>query len=513
MLVRRWLYKGILMGALGGAALAGVSGCMVGPNYRPPKTEMPPQWVEISTEDFSMQSKGIIHWWTLFDDSELNSLIDRAVRFNLDLNLAEARVREARALRGVVTADLYPDINAQADYTRSRRSENTVAGGAGAFGGAFAEQDLYDASFDSIWELDIFGRTRRAVEAAEADIGASIYNYQDVMVTVVSEVARNYMVVRGSQRRIEIAYQNIERQKQSVELTRARFEAGLGSKLEVAQAEGLLASTQAQIPIMQTTLRQAIYSLSVLLGREPDALLKELSRPEPLPAPPVEVPVGLPSELLRRRPDIRSAERQLAAATARIGVAVADLFPSFSLTGVLGLQSTSFSDLFATGSRYWSAGPTVVWPIFQGGRIRSNIRVQDARQAQALVFYRQTVLTALQDVENALVAYSRQQLRYRFLLETVDADRRAVDISKELYKQGLVDFLNVLSSETSLYQSEEQLVLSEQALLTDLVALYKALGGGWELAPAVIGEEEIAPRLIDYERTALPGAPTEGDKP
>ena len=295
------------------------------------------------------------------------------------------------------------------------------------------------------------------------------------------DVARNYLEVRGAQQRLVIASNNISEQAQSIELTRARFKAGLTSELDVRQAEALLATTEATVPTMQTTLKQAVHALGVLLGQPPGALLDELSRTEAIPATPPTVPVGLPSELLRRRPDVRGAERQLAAATADIGVQTAELFPKFSLTGTAGLQSVSASDLFNASSHYWSVGPTVTWRIFDYGRIHAQIKGANARQEQALDTYQQTVLTAFQDVENALVAFANEQARYQALNNSVIANRRSLEIANALYTSGNGDFLNVLDSERSLFGAEDQLVDSQRTVTENLVTLYKALGGGWEI--------------------------------
>jgi NodT family efflux transporter outer membrane factor (OMF) lipoprotein len=278
-----------------------------------------------------------------------------------------------------------------------------------------------------------------------------------------------------------VARANLKAQQQTLDLTRIRFQAGLASDLEVAQAEGQLNTTAAQIPTLESFLKQATYRLDFLLGSQPGALWDELAKESPIPALPDEVLVGLPSELLRRRPDIRRAERQLAAATAEIGAATADLFPKFSLTGALGLQSISASDWFSGPSRFWSIGPTIRWPIFDAGRIRGNIAVRNAQQAQALAQYEKTILTAFEDVENSLVSYSREQIRYRALRDAVAANRRAVEMSNELYIRGLVDFLNVLDNQRSLFASESDLAQSQATMATNLVALYKALGGGWEV--------------------------------
>ena len=452
-------------------------GCTVGPNYKTPQTKMPASFAN-SQRDAGTEV--VAKWWTTLQDPTLDSLVDRAVQSNLDLRFAHARVREARAQRGVVRADLLPSVNASASYQRQRISENTGTT-QGSTGTIPVEGDLYQAGFDASWEIDVFGGIRREIEAANADLAAEIENRRDVLVTLLAEVARNYVEMRASQRQIIIAESNLKAQQETLELTRVRFDAGLVSDLDVARAEALVQTTASQIPTLEISARQSIHLLSVLLGQEPNALVQELSPERAIPASPQEVPVGLPSELLRRRPDIKRAERQIAAATARIGVATAELFPKFSLTGALGLGSSKFSNLGESGSKFWSIIPGVSLPIFNFGRIRSNIAVQNAREEQAFVTYEQTVLTSLREVEDALVAFSEDQSRRQTLSGAVDANRRAVDLANQLYKQGLTDFLSVLQAQRDLFASEDALIQSDRSVTSDYVAIYKALGGGWEI--------------------------------
>ena len=306
-------------------------------------------------------------------------------------------------------------------------------------------------------------------------------NRRNVLVTLLAEVARNYLEVRGSQTRLAVAEKNIFTQQQALEIAKARYSAGLSSELDVAQAQAQLATTEAGVPLLQTSMRQAIHQLGVLLGQPPESLLDELLATAPIPSGPPEVPAGLPSDLLRRRPDIRQAEQELAAATARIGVATANLFPRFFLTGAVGQASVDASDFFQSSSRFWSVGPTITWPVFTAGRLRAQVEIQNARQEQAAIRYEKTVLTALQDVESALVAYSKEQITRDSLIQAVKANRQAVDIANELYMRGLVDFLNVIISQRSLNFAEDQLAQSAQRVSSNLVALYKALGGGWEV--------------------------------
>jgi len=471
-----------------------MAGCAVGPNYQRPAQHMPASWTAPPTTQPSItvqQPLRIERWWTTFSDPELDSLVKRAVESNLTFELATERLRQSRALLGVATAGFFPDINASGSYRRSFSAGGgtfvvTGGGNTGTVtgGGTTARphpHDLWQAGFDSAWELDIFGGVRRSIEAAQADFQAAVEDRRDVLVTLLGEVATDYLLVRGFQQEILIAHGNLEADRHSLDVTRQKVQLGSGTQLDVANAQAQVASIRAQIAGFVSLQQQAVYSLSVLLGREPTDLQQELSATGPIPLTPPVVPVGLPSELLRRRPDIRRAERQLAAETARIGVATADLFPKFSLTGTLSLQGSRYEALSSWGTRSWSFGPSFTWPIFDAGRIWSNIEVQNALQAQALTTYRQTVLTALQDVENALVAYSQEQQRGSALADAVAANQKALALAIQQYQGGQTDFLRVLDAERSLYGSQDALVLSTRDVATDLVALYKSLGGGWEI--------------------------------
>jgi multidrug efflux system outer membrane protein len=460
------------------AALAWLAGCAVGPNYHQPETKSPAKWESAQAGGETNTEPADAAWWKMFHDPELDSLIYRAAQSNLTLQVAAARVREARAQRGVVSADLWPTVNANGSYAQERLSANgfpEFPPGAVPLGAP-----VYQAGFDAAWELDVFGGTRRAVEAANAEIAASEFGEREALIELQAEVARNYILARAYQRQLVIVHQNIDAQQEVLDLTKDRYKSGLGSDLDVQQSKALLEATKSQVPPLESGFKASAHRLAVLLGRPPGALVEELSAEAPIPASPPEVPAGLPSDLLRRRPDVRQAERQLAAATAHIGSATADLFPKFSLTGDVGLQSVSASDWFTGGSRFWSAGPTVQWRIFDAGRIRSNIRVQNAKQQEALAGYEQTVLNAMEDTEDALTAYAKEQIRRESLASAADASQQALDISQQLYQNGLADFLRVLDSQRSLYLDQAALVQSERDVALNLVALYKALGGGWE---------------------------------
>lgn len=451
-----------------------LSGCAVGPDYRRPDVNVPDSWHQSNLDGISDSQAENIEWWKTFKDDKLNSLVERAVRANLDLRLALGRLREARALRSGALWDLGPVVNTTAAYTRQQRSANSQL-----FTAHSIRNNLYDAGFDASWEIDIFGGKRRALEAATAGLAAAEEDRRDVLLSVLSEVARNYVDFRGYQQRLIVLRDNINAQSEILDLTLSRFEAGLSSQLDLSQAQAQLASTQSQLPTLETSAKQTAYQLAVLLGQEPTALLSELSQEVPVPSTPPVVPVGLPSELLRRRPDIRRAERQLARATANIGVASAEFFPKFNLLGTAGYQSFNKNTLFAADSGYWSIGPQISWRLLDFGRVRAEINAANAQQEQALAVYEQTILTAFQDVENALTAYANERIRFDSLTEAVAANRDSLDLSRDLYSKGLADFITVLDSERSLYQTEDQLADSRRAITKNLVTLYKALGGGW----------------------------------
>ena len=456
-------------------------GCAVGPNYQRPVVNLPAQWSTALAGGETNGSVEVAAWWKNFHDVELDSLINRAVKSNLDLKIAQSRVREARAQYGIAVAGFLPTVDASGSYARTETSHHQpVLGSLPVPENVPFENDVYQAGFDASWEIDVFGGTRRAAQSARAEVGASEFGLRDTRVTLLGEVARNYVDVRGYQRRIAIANANIAAQSKALAITQDRFAQGLTSDLDVQQAGTLLATTRAEIPTLDSSLQAAIHRLGVLLDQPPGALLAELSASAPIPVAPPEVPVGLPSELLLRRPDIQRAERQLAAATANLGVAKADLFPKFFLTGSSGFESISLSDWFTSGSSFWSAGPTVQWRIFDAGRIRANIRVQNARQEQALDTYEKTVLTAFEEVENGLVAYADEQIRRRSLEAAATSSQNSLDLANKLYANGLTDFLQVLDAERSLYHAQDALVQSDRTVSADLVSLYKSLGGGWE---------------------------------
>lgn len=457
--------------------LAVLAGCAVGPDYEQPKTSTPPQWTSLNGGETNGPVE-LAQWWKNFGDTNLDAYIAIAIQSNLTLRVAEARVREARAQKGIVSANLWPSLSANGSYSANRYSDNAFPPLTGF--GISPDYNLYDANLDAVWELDIFGGTRRAVQAATAQISSAEYSQRDVLVSVLAEVARDYISARAYQERLAIARDNIKAERDVLDLTSNRFESGLGTDLDVEQSKALLSTTESQIPSLEIGFDESVRGLAVLLGQSPDALMNEMTAQKDIPITPPMVPVGLPSDLLLRRPDVQKAEQDLASATAQIGVAKADLYPKFSLTGIAGFQSTSAGNWFDYVNRYWSAGPTVQWELFEAGSIVANIHVQNARQEEALNTYQQTVLVALEETENALTSYAKEQVRRESLNQSVEANKAAFDLSTQLYKSGLADFIRVLDSEQSLFITQDALVQSDQNVSQNLVQLYKALGGGWE---------------------------------
>ena len=462
-----------------------VSGCpAVGPNYVRPDTTVYKNWNTQIKNDSGVKEMGaenLANWWSALGDPLLSSLIDRAQKGNLDLKKAQASIREARARMGLAKASFSPTIEASGSATRSRGSENT--GGetivnSNVVSGVMTS-DLYSLGFDASWELDIVGGVRRSVEAAQATLEASRENMRDVLVSLLAEVAKNYVDVRTYQARIAIAEDNLKTQEETYQLTVWRNQAGLSDELAVEQARYNLENTRANIPALRTGLDAAMNSIAVLLGEQPGGVHEELSKQEPIPAAPMNILAGVPADMIRRRPDIRKAERELASQTAQIGVATADLYPKFTLSGSIGLESISTGNLLSSGSRNYSFGPSITIPIFSGGATIQNIEIQSALQEQYLIAYKTAILGALKDVENALIAYVHEQYRRQALIDAAAAAKQAAQLSKTKYQAGLSDFSDVLDAQRSLLSYEDELATSEGMVTTNLISLYKALGGGW----------------------------------
>jgi multidrug efflux system outer membrane protein len=471
--------KGATIPCAIGVLLVMLAGCAtVGPDYTPPVTSAPPAWhsqLRGGLVPGESDSGSLRVWWTTFEDEQLSSLIQRAVAGNLDLKAATARVREARARRGVAGGGLFPTLDAAGSANWSRFSEDTGGG---------LTVDYYSTGFDAGWELDIFGGIRRSVEAAEGDLQASQEGLRNILVSLLAEVALNYVEVRTFQTQLTAAEASLLTQSDTHRLALWRQEAGLSDILAVQQARYNLESTRSQIPTIRRQLDEALNRIAVLLGEQPGGIHAELASRRPIPVTPESVAVGIPADVLRRRPDLRRAERELAAQTARVGVATADLYPKLTLSGSIGLESFSFGDLFSAGIRSFMGGPAITWPIFRGGAIRQQIEVQSALQEQALIKYETTVLTALEEVENVLTAYAEEQSRRDALAAAVDAAEQAARLAEHKYEAGLTDFTGVLDAQRSLFAFREQLAQSDGTVTSNLIRLYKALGGGWEsLAP------------------------------
>lgn len=461
-------------------ALPLFAGCAVGPDYRPPSMAVPAQWSEprpsVTEKGLSVSGQDLGRWWVVFDDPLLTSLEERALATNLDLRLAEARIRQARAARLGAGSTLGPTIESTAQYRHSRTPATSATGGGS--GGTVANQ--FQTGFDASWELDLFGRARRTIEAADADLLATVEERHGVMVTLTAEVARTYLELRALQQSIRIARENIVSQDQTTELTRQLLQAGFVNSLDVASAEAQSASQRARIPPLESSVKQTMHSLAILLGREPAALTAELTPERAIPINLPRVPTGLPSDLLRRRPDIRQAEAQIHAATARIGVAEADLFPRLTLSGSLSFQGDALDSWFNWTRRLWSLGPSASWQLFDSGRIRSNVLQQKSLTEQTLISYQQAVLTALQEVEDALIAAAKEEEHHTALAKTQEANQRSLKLANTLYSAGQTDFINVLQAERAVYATDDLLTQSTKTLATNLVALYKALGGCWQ---------------------------------
>jgi NodT family efflux transporter outer membrane factor (OMF) lipoprotein len=448
----------------------------VGRDYEAPVVDVPEAWRGAAEEAFAERSAELALWWQRLEDPVLNGLIERAALQSLDRREALARVREARALRGETAADRFPTVDARAAYEHRVESESTP------IGEFVPDSDIVSVGFDATWEIDLWGRVRRSVEAADADLEASIEDARDVAVTVAAEIAVAYVDLRSFQRRIAIALTNVELQGETLSLARARFEAGLVGERDVAQAATNLETTRSFVPALTIGLRAAENRLAVLVGLTPGALAVELAEVRPIPVPPLEVAVGVPADLLRRRADVRRAERALAAETARVGVAEGDLYPRLTLDGTMGLASNGLTDpdLFNHESSVFGIGPSLRWNLFDAGRLRNRVEAQDARAEQAFVRWERTVLTALEETENAMTAFVQEQLRRGSLVEAVAQARRAVELSQTQYREGLSDFQTVVNSERALAELEDEVARNDAAIATSLVRLYKALGGGWE---------------------------------
>ena len=451
----------------------------VGPDYeRPePRAGEMASWngrLDGAIRDEELDPALLAAWWTTLDDPVLTSLIEEATEANLDLRAAEAQLRQARAQRGVAAAEGLPSLQASADAQRTGVGETT--------------SDSVAAGLDASWEIDLFGGIERGVEAADADLQGAQEARRDTLVSVLAEVALNYVDLRTLQLQTRLAESNLEMQEETLRIVRAQEQAGAASQLDVDRATSNVATTRSRIPAFEQQLRQVKNRLAVLLGENPGALDDRLVEPSSLPVPPIRVAVGVPADVLRRRPDVRRAERQLAAETARVGVAIAELYPTFRLGGTIGLQSDSTASLFEAASQVFSIGPRIQWNLFDGGAIRQRIEVQTAVQEQALVEYERSILGALEEVDNAITAFTEEQLRYDSLRVASESATTAAALAQKRFEAGETDFLVVLDAQRTQLDGQDRLAQSEGLIVANLVRLYKALGGGWDSRGVVPAE-------------------------
>jgi len=456
------------------ASLLLVGGCIsMGPDYIQPQSHAPTNWNTTVTAGVTVAPatpEKLSRWWEQLNDPILSDLMEQARVGNLDVRQVEASLRAARAQRGIARAALFPTVEAVVEASHSYDGTESFSG---------TDADLFANGFDASWEMDIFGKNRRALEAANATMQASQENVSDELVSLFSEVALNYLEVRSYQLVITITESNLAVRAENCDITRWRHEAGLTTQRDVDQAKLSLEQVRAQLPALRTSLEKAKHRLAVLIGQPPGQLKELLTDPKPIPSPPQDIAIGVPADMLRRRPDIRRAERQLAAQTAQIGVAEAARYPSFTLLGSIGLESLALSSLYNAGARTAQAAANASWTLFDGGSLRQAVNVQTALQEKALSLYESTVLTALEDVENALIAYANEQERRRALEAAVQAGQSAYRLAQYQYMSGLVDFQTVLDMQQTLLSVQDDLVESQAEVTANVIRLYKALGGGW----------------------------------
>ncbi|WP_454255674.1 efflux transporter outer membrane subunit [Pseudomonas sp. Marseille-Q8238] len=464
----------------------GLTACGVGPDFGKPQSDLGAQWsapaaseaVRSRTVSTAMEAR----WWDSFADPVLSSLIQRAASGNLDLRVAASRLEQSRAARRSIAAERLPSVNAGAGYSRTRNSQDGLSDPSGRAGKE--AYSLWQGGFDTGWELDLWGRVRREVEAADALVQGAEEQRHGVLLAVLAETASDYIQLRGAQSELAITRQNLDIALRTLELNRTRLGDGVATQLEVAEAAAQVAAIEARVPPLQQREAQLINALSLLLARPPQALHAELSATAAIPAGPRHVPVGLPSELAERRPDIRRAEAELHAATASIGVAQGDFYPRITLSGNVGFQALQLADFGSWSSRTFAFGPAFSVPLFDGGRLRGTLQLREAQQQEAAITYQKTVLGAWHEVDNALSAYQAEQRRHASLEQAVSHSRLALHSAEEQYAQGTVDFLNVLSVQNALLANQAALVESTAGVSLALVDLYKSLGGGWQAAPA-----------------------------
>jgi NodT family efflux transporter outer membrane factor (OMF) lipoprotein len=463
----------------------GLPGCTVGPDFQSPEIREAPR--RSASDGGSVPSRTVegavdIAWWKSFRDFQLSSLVERLVAQNLDLETAAERVVQSVAQRQVAASQGLPHIEGQSSTTYNRQSPNGTLSLLTPAPGAPLEYALFHDGLTSSWQLDLFGRVRRAVEAADANTLAAVENRHGVALAAVAELAQSYMQLRGTQNRLGIAKRNLRLTEENLELVNTRFRNGVATTLDLAQARAQQATIAASLPPLRIQEAELINAIGLLLGDAPRALEAELRRSQILPRVPRRVPVGLPGTLIRRRPDVREAEAQLHEATAQTGVAVASFYPDVTLNGALSAESLHLSNLFSPTSAAFSLGPSVSIPIFEGGQLRGALALRESRQREAAIFFQKTVLRAWKEVDDALTAYREAQHRRADVARSVTENQAALQAARQRYSEGAIDFLNIISTQAQLLQSENDLADNDTQIAIDLVNLYRALGGGWEVA-------------------------------
>ncbi len=459
-----------------------LSSCsLVGPNYDgAPELDLPQSWNHKLGEDFVAGDIDLTEWWKNLSDPILDELIKEASKDNLNIRMAISRVEEARGNFGIVDSLRFPQLDLEGSVKRSKTSESASY--------TSSITDTYSTlGLDLGWEIDVFGFVRRSVEAADAEIDASVEYYRDVMVVLYSEIAKSYVSARTYQARLQFANDNVKNQKETVGIVAARYEAELVSEIDVFQSKQNLAASEAAIPLLNASLDRTINRLAVLLGKKPGYLQDKLLQPKAIPQPPQKITLFLPAEILRQRPDIRQAERDLAAQTARIGITVAEMYPRFSLGGTIGISKASDN---SGNTEYYSFGPSFTWEVFDAGRHEAEIKVQDERLEQARASYEKTVLTALEEVENALTAYNEEQYRIQKIKNSVDASKNVNEITRARYSAGLIDFQEVLDAQRVVFNQEDDLATSQGELIQHLIDIYWSMGGGWDETQLGIRDED-----------------------
>ena len=482
---------GVLLVCFSGVFLAG---CAVGPDYQKPRVDVPDQWRQHIVERLSDANSLDHQWWENFDDPELTNLIEKASTGNLTARQAVLRINQARAAVDIAAGRYYPDVYGVGSYSRVKESENNYSSSSRSFSGLFDPTDYYSAGLDASWEIDVFGRISRGVESAAASYEANVENYHDTLVSLYAEIAINYANLRTTQKRLLYARKNIKIQQNTLKLTKDLYQAELVPGLDIEQAKLNLANTEALVPDLFILEDQILNRLAVLTGQYPGSLSEELKTVSEVPVYVKDIDVGLPVNLIRQRPDIRRTERQLAAQTAEIGVAAAELYPSFSLSGTFAYKSTETGNLFNSSSESYRFGPSMRWNLFSGGRIRSNVKLQKLLRDEVYLQYKNTVLRAVEEVENALVEYKQKLKRTKALAESVQASEKSTKLVDELYRNGLTDFQNVLDMQRTLSLQQDNLAQSRGDIIKSIIRIYKALGGGWEYDKLRFGGTDFVSR-------------------